>query len=150
VSRRNENSDVAISKPHWPLNEWWPQRDEVRQTTLVEKINPMRVVSVVQGRTPGEEPLGTSAMCKLRDGFLPPAGAPSWALNHEIFEEELTLATMQRATAGDAGDFAVRSRTRRRLNPNELVHCCAVRTLKLCCRIHSQRMGSGPLKRSGE
>jgi hypothetical protein len=57
---------------------------------------------------------------------------------------------MQRATAGDAGDFAVCSRARRRFNPNELVHCCAVRALKPCCRIHKQTMGSRWLKRSGD
>jgi hypothetical protein len=62
--------------------------------------------------------------------FSPAARAPFGTLDHEIFEEELTLATMQRATAGDAGDFAVCSRARRRFNPNELVHCCAVRALK--------------------
>ena len=35
-------------------------------------------------------------------------------------------------------------------NPDELVPCRVVRALKLCCRLHSQRMGSGPLKRIGE
>jgi hypothetical protein len=49
--------------------------------------------------------------------FSPAARAPFGTLDHEIFEEELTLATMQRATAGDAGDFAVCSRARRRFNP---------------------------------
>jgi hypothetical protein len=78
--------------------------------------------------------------------FSPGVGAPFGTLDHEIFEEELTRATMQRAAAVDAGDFAVCSRTRRRFNPNELVHCCAVRALKPCCRIHNQRMGSWSLK----
>jgi len=36
----------------------------------------------------------------------------------------------------------------RGFNPNDLVLCCAVRALKLCRRIHNQRMGSGPLKRN--
>ena len=81
---------------------------------------------------------------------LASASAAFWTLDQEIFKNERILAAMQRATASNAGDFAVCSRTGRGFNPNNLVLCGAVRALKLCCPIHSQRMGSGPLKRSGE
>jgi len=74
---------------------------------------------------------------------LASASAPLWTLDQEIFEEERTLTAMQRATAGEARDFAICSRSGRCFNPDDLVVSRAVRTLKLCRPVHRQRIGSG-------
>jgi hypothetical protein len=53
---------------------------------------------------------------------------------------------VQGSAAGQAGYFAICCRSARGFNPNELVPCCAVRTLKLCqWRIkHSHKDGRSP------
>jgi hypothetical protein len=39
---------------------------------------------------------------------------------------------VQGATEGQARDFAIRNRFPRRLNPNDIVLCCAIRALESC------------------
>src|SRR5262245_44037229 len=74
-----------------------------------------------------------SMLCEdLRDGFLLPAGAPSrLPFDHEVFQKELTFATLQRATARDASYFAIDCRLRRGFNTNDFVFCRTIGATEL-------------------
>src|SRR6516164_10607474 len=69
----------------------------------------------------------------------------------EIFENEFTLTAIHGTAATHACYFTISRRHARGFDPNDLVLCRAVWTLKLCRPAHSQKnMGSGRLKRSDE
>jgi|SRR6516162_9093412 len=81
----------------------------------------------------------------------PCISAPFWTLDQEIFENEFTLTAIHGTAATHACYFAISRRHARGFDPNDLVLCRAVWTLKLCRPAHSQKnMGSGRLKRSDE
>ena len=88
--------------------------------------------------------------------LLPPVSALRSAslgtLGQKIFEKEFTLATLQWTTAGEARYFAICRRAGWGFNPNDLVRCPAIRTMKQrhvavrhatddCC-LRGQREGS--------
>jgi hypothetical protein len=56
--------------------------------------------------------------------------ASSWTLDKEVFEQELALTTVQRATTTKACYFAVRRRSRQCLDPNDFVFRPAVGAIK--------------------
>ena len=55
---------------------------------------------------------------------------PSFPLDQEILENELTLASIEGGTTGHARYFAIYCWPRRGFNPNDLVLSRAVRALK--------------------
>jgi hypothetical protein len=76
---------------------------------------------------------------------MAPASAPFWTFDQEIFEKELTLATVQRAAAGEAPYFAIF----RGFDANDLIFCGTVRTLKQCEIGHWSKIVTGAIYEKG-